>query len=128
MTPETEIFLRAAQQSLSDGQTILAVNVANQAARLAYHAQFHAAQALIFERRNKVVKTHKGVATEFHRLAQVEPALPAGLAGQLSNDFRYKRIADYETGDDAFVAPDEARDAIARAEVFVAAVRRVLET
>jgi uncharacterized protein (UPF0332 family) len=105
MTPETAIFLKAANQSLSDARTVLSVNVANQAARLAYHAQFHAAQALIFERMNKVLKTHKGVASEFHRLAQAESELPAGLAGQLSKAFRYKN---------------------ATAELFVAAVRRVL--
>jgi uncharacterized protein (UPF0332 family) len=75
---------------------------------------------------NKVVKTHEGVATEFHRLALAENELPTGLAGQLSKAFRYKKAAGYETGDDAFVAPDEARDAIATAERFVSAVRRVL--
>jgi uncharacterized protein (UPF0332 family) len=74
MKPQTQAFLAAADEALSDGNTILKVNVPRQAARLAYYAQFHAAQALIFERTDKVAKTHKGVDREFHKIAKDEPA------------------------------------------------------
>ena len=50
MKPETAAFLVAADEALSDARTILSVKIWRQVARLAYYAQFHAAQALIFER------------------------------------------------------------------------------
>ena len=40
------------------------------AARTAYLAAFHAAQALIFDRTSRVLKTHNGVHTEFARLVR----------------------------------------------------------
>ena len=60
MTPETSDFLVAAERALSNARNILAIDIPDQAARLAYYAQFHAAQALIFERTAKISKTHKG--------------------------------------------------------------------
>ena len=57
----------------------------------------------------------------------MEAGMSSGLAGELSRAYRYKEIADYETGADAVVAPGEASAAIATAERFVAAVRHALE-
>ena len=87
MKPETSVFLEAADQALSDARGIFAVNIWRQAARLAYQAQFQAAQALIFERPDKVVKTHKGVRTEFHRLIKIDPLFPPGFASQLTTAY-----------------------------------------
>lgn len=42
-------------------------------------AGFHAAQAFIFERTGKSVKTHKGVQTELHRLTRADPGFAAVL-------------------------------------------------
>ena len=63
---------------------------------------------------------------QFHRLARDEAAMPAGFAIQLSKAYRYKEIADYETGVDAVIEPARARAAIATAEHFVALVRASL--
>ena len=42
MTPETSDFLVAAERALSNARNILAIDIPDQAARLAYYAQFHA--------------------------------------------------------------------------------------
>ena len=59
----------------------LSINIHRQAARLAYYAQFHAAQALIFERTGKISKTHKGVGSQFHTFAQSELAIEYRCTG-----------------------------------------------
>jgi uncharacterized protein (UPF0332 family) len=56
MKAETAAYLANAAEALKDAQAILAICIPRQAARLAYYAQFHAAQALIFERTDKVAK------------------------------------------------------------------------
>ena len=126
MKIETSNFLSAADEALSDARGNLSINISRQAARLAYYAQFHAAQALIFERTCKIAKTHKGVDTQFHKLAKTEPALPADLPGQLSAAYYFKEVADYDTGISPPITPAHARDAIATAERFVEAIRQVL--
>jgi uncharacterized protein (UPF0332 family) len=125
MTPETSVFLAAADRAVANAHSILAINITDQAARLAYYAQFYAAQAVIFERTAKNAKTHKGVDSQFHRLAKAEPSL-TGLAGQLSAAYRFKEAADYEADAAASITQADARDAIATAESFVAVVRQVL--
>ena len=81
---------------------------------------------MIFERTGKVAKTHKGVDIQFHKLVKAEPGLAPDLAGELSSAYRYKQIADYDTGPAQPITQTEACDAIASAEKFVAAIRRVL--
>ena len=125
MKPQTADYLDSADQTLLDARRILGIDIPRQAARLAYYAQFHAAQALIFERTNKIAKTHKGVDRQFHKLAKAEPTLPSELAGQLSAAYYYKDVADYDTGTAAPITPTEARG-IATAERLVAAVRHSL--
>ncbi len=72
MTPQSTRFLEKAQKLLTEGDTMLGVALYDAAGRTAYLAGFHAAQALIFERLGKVVKTHQGVQTEFLRLTKDE--------------------------------------------------------
>lgn len=115
MKAQTAAYLAAADQAVSNARRILAIDIPSQAARLAYYGQFHAAQALIFERTGKVAKTHKGVDTQFHQLTKTEQALTPGLAGELSTAYRFKEIADYDVGTAAPITPAEAQDAIATA-------------
>ena len=126
MKPQTASYLAAADKALVEPSGVLAINFSEQAARLAYYAEFHAAQALIFERTTKVAKTHKGVRKLFYSLAQSESGMDTQLAGHLDNDYQFKQIADYETGSGAVVSREEASAAIARAEHFVANVKQVL--
>jgi uncharacterized protein (UPF0332 family) len=126
MKPETLDFLAAADLALSKAHRILSIDISDEAARHAYYAQFHAAQALIFERVAKISKTHKGVNGEFHKLAKIEVGLPLNLGAQLSKAYRYKEVADYGIGIASPISTMHARDAVSVAECFVASIRRVL--
>ncbi len=126
MKPETANFLAASDEALSDARRILSIAIPRQAARLAYYAQFHAAQALIFERMGKISKTHKGVNKEFHRLAKAETTFPPSLATELTKAYSYKDHADYDIDFDEPITVALAGDAIGTAERFVASVRHAL--
>ncbi|MFL6463058.1 MAG: HEPN domain-containing protein [Bryobacteraceae bacterium] len=73
MTPEADCILQKAEKHLERGYVMLGVGLNDDAGRAAYLAAFHAAQAVIFERTGKVVKTHRGVQSEFLRLTKDDP-------------------------------------------------------
>lgn len=56
MTPEAQRYLETAGRCLDYACVNLSVGLGNDAARNALLAAFHAAQAIIFERRGKVAK------------------------------------------------------------------------
>jgi uncharacterized protein (UPF0332 family) len=70
MKAEAADYLTKARATLADARRIAAVLLPHVAAREAYLAVFHAAQAYIFERTGKVAKTHRGVRSEFTRLSR----------------------------------------------------------
>jgi len=74
LTPEASHFLRKARQCLANAKAILTVSIPDVAAREAYLAGHHVAEAFIFERTGKTVKTHKGVRSEFARLTRADAA------------------------------------------------------
>ncbi len=61
MTPEAKNYLIKARDDLNDARKIVAIGLTTVAARTAYYAAFHAAEAFIIESTGKVVKTHSGV-------------------------------------------------------------------
>jgi uncharacterized protein (UPF0332 family) len=126
MKPQTQAFLMAAEVALLDAEVILNAKVPRQAARLAYYAQFHAAQALIFERAEKIAKTHKGVDREFHKIAKWEVTFAPGFAALLTKAYNYKDHADYNRDLSEPITPAVASDAIVTATQFVACVRQAL--
>jgi len=60
MTPQAARSPDKAQQLLGEAETMLRVRLNEAAGRTAYLAAYHAAQAPIFERAGKVLKTHAG--------------------------------------------------------------------
>jgi uncharacterized protein (UPF0332 family) len=127
MKPQSAAYLASAAEALADAKQILAIHIPRQAARLAYYAQFHGAQALIFERTGKIAKTHKGVQTLFHRLIKQEAAIDSGLAGDLSASYHFKEAADYETGAAGAISSGDAAEAIRTANRFLAIIKGILE-
>ena len=119
MTPTAADYLEKARNDLDESRKIAGIGLAAVAARSAYFAAFHAAEALIFERNGKIAKTHAGVRAEFARLtkeaAQEARALPTFLA----RAYTYKGISDYGVGGDAVVTLVEAKEAIENATRFV---------
>jgi hypothetical protein len=75
LRPETADYLDKARTCLADAQRIAALPLPRFAAREAYYAAFHAAEAYIFEHTGKAATTHRGVHSEFARLARREPRI-----------------------------------------------------
>ncbi len=105
---------------------MLGIGLADAAGRTAYLAGFHAAQALIFERTGRAVKTHRGAQAEFLRLTHGDPRLDPSLRVFLSQGYNLKAIADYETGPGAEVPPERAEAAVETGGHFVARVADLL--
>jgi uncharacterized protein (UPF0332 family) len=79
MKPEAWDYLATARQDLSEARQIIAIALAKVAARSAYYAAFHAAEAFIFEKTGRIAKTHRGVRTEFARLTKDDPRIAKTL-------------------------------------------------
>ncbi len=127
MKPETAQYLDKARQALKEARATAGIELGEAAARAAYLAVFHAAQAMIFERDAKVPKTHRGVHAQFSRLARNEPTLGTELSRFLSRAYDFKAVADYEIGPDATVPLAEAISATDAAENFVGRIADLLE-
>jgi len=82
-------------------------------------ASFHIAQAYIFERTDRISKTHKGVQIEFFRLTKQDNRVDQTLRLFLSHSYEFKSSADYLTGPDAFTPAPDAIGAVAMANRFV---------
>ncbi len=119
MTPEAEDYLDKAREDLSDARKIAGIPLAKVAARSAYYAAFHAAEAFIIERTGKVAKTHSGVRAEFARLLKGTPGGERALLTFLAQAYKYKEIGDYGVGHGAVVTDEEAKDAITAAARFI---------
>ena len=126
MTPEAKNYLDKAREHLEEARKIAGIGLARAAARSAYYAAFHAAQAFIVERTGKIAKTHSGVRSEFARLAKDTPGIGKGFAAFLAQAYLYKEIGDYGVGHGVNVTMAEADDAIATAERFIGCVTTVL--
>jgi uncharacterized protein (UPF0332 family) len=120
VTPEAREHLDKAREALIKAQGLLDVmRYSDEAARAAYLAAFHAAQALISERTGRIAKSHSGVRSTLARLVKDDRQTDRALVRFLGRAYRFKEIADYGTGPEAVVTVSEAQDAIASAGQFV---------
>jgi uncharacterized protein (UPF0332 family) len=126
LTPEAARFLDKARRLLAEAEAMLGIGLVDAAGRTAYLAGFHAAQALIFERTGRAVKTHRGAQAEFLRLTHDDPRLDPGLRVFLPQSHSLKAIADYETGPGAEVPPERAEAVVKTGRHFVARVADLL--
>ena len=127
MKAETADYLAKARATLSDAEKIAAVPVPHVAAREAYYAAYHAAEAYIFEQTGKVAITHRGVRGEFGRLARREPRIGRELTRFLATAYQLKATADYGIGPAvAPISADQATAAIAIARRFIDTVTQLL--
>ncbi|MGO9007984.1 MAG: HEPN domain-containing protein [Beijerinckiaceae bacterium] len=109
MKPEAEDYLDKAHDDLDDARKIAGISLAKVAARSAYYAAFHAAEAFIIEHTGKVAKTHSGVRTEFARLLKDTPSVEKQLLKFLGQAYKYKEISDYAVGHGAVVTDEAAK-------------------
>jgi uncharacterized protein (UPF0332 family) len=104
--PETAQFVEFARDMLRRASQMSSIQLNDDAGRAAYLACFHVAQAIIFERESRVLKTHRGVQTEFNRIMKSDPRADRELVGFLARAYKFKTVADY-----GFDAPAHATDA-----------------
>jgi uncharacterized protein (UPF0332 family) len=119
---QSDAFLEKAHDLLRRAPAPPAQGFADEAGRAAYLAGFHAAQALIFERDDRILKTHRGVQGELARLVKADPRFDSDLRTFLGRAYNLKAVADYETGPGSKVTAAQASEAIAGALRFVATV------
>jgi len=110
MKSEAADYLGKARQCLDEAKQIAAMMPLHHiVAREAYLAAYHAAEAYIFERTGKTAKTHRGLRSEFSRLARGEPRIDREYLTFLAQAYEYKSIADYGVGSTS--SPITAEDA-----------------
>jgi uncharacterized protein (UPF0332 family) len=114
LRPETAQYLETARDMLARGQRMCEVGLIEDAGRAAYLAAFHAAQALIFEREGRALKTHHGVQSEFAKLLKDDPSVQSDLRGFVSRSYGFKTIADYDPHTSVPPTPEDIRAAWTR--------------
>jgi uncharacterized protein (UPF0332 family) len=117
--------LNRARARLADARKILEVEIIDVAAREAYIAAFNAAQALIFERRGTVPRTHRGVHATFAEILHAEGLGDQGLAKILGRAYKYKTAADYIPTDK--ITREEALGIIEKTDALVVTVAGLIE-
>ena len=95
MTPESARLLDASRERLTDAIAILSMGIYYVAAREAYLAAYSAAEALLLDRTGRIAKTHRGLRSEFSRVAQAEPAIDSTLTRFLAEAYELKATAAY---------------------------------
>jgi uncharacterized protein (UPF0332 family) len=127
VTPEAADYLAKARDDITKARDWLhAVHRGDEAARVAYLAAFHAAQALIFERTGNVAKTHRGVRSAFARLTEDDTRFDRTLRQFLGRGYQRKEIADYGVGSQPPMSEAEAREMIETAVRFIDRVASML--
>jgi uncharacterized protein (UPF0332 family) len=119
-------YIEKARQSRVEARTVADVGLFEAAGRAAYLAVYHAAQAFILARTDKVAKTHSGVRSQFARVAKDDPKIERKLASFLAQAYKLKVVADYAVGSNIGVSASEAAEAIEGATNFIEAVERAL--
>jgi uncharacterized protein (UPF0332 family) len=128
MTPEAADYLGKARQCLDDARQIAAATPLHHiVAREAYLAAYHAAEAYLFERTGRAAKTHRGLRSEFSRLARSEPSIGREFLTFLAEGYEYKSIADYSIGSASPpITAEDGRSAIVTAARLIALIARLL--
>lgn len=119
MTPVARDYLAKAHEDVDEGSKTLAIGLDKIAARAAYFAAFHAAEALIHERLGKIVKTHAGVHAEFARCLRSLPDSGRPYLVFLSHAYRFKELSDYVIGERSVIVREDAEMALAEATALV---------
>ncbi len=124
MTPEAADYLAKAREYLSKAGSLLdVVHYSDEAARAAYLAGFHAAQALVFERTARVAKSHRGLRTT---VARLDPRIDRSFTRFLARAYKSKEITDYGIGPQAVVTTAQAREMLGLATRFVDRMTEIL--
>jgi uncharacterized protein (UPF0332 family) len=122
----TENFIAKARRCLGAAITNYDFPLPDVAAKEAYLAGYHSAEALIYELSGKAAKTHRGVRIRFADLARADPRIDPAFTEFLAQAFDFKIVADYGTDPEDFVTMDQAARMIETARRFVDCIEKVL--
>ncbi len=84
MSEPWRAYVEKARQSLVEARAVADIRLFEAAGRAAYLAAYHAAQAFILARTDKVAKTHSGVRSQFPRVAKDDPRIEPGQSGEVN--------------------------------------------
>lgn len=126
MTPEAADYVEKGREFLVKAEDILASGWADEAARAAYLAGFHAAQALIFVRTGKVTKSHSGLRTAFARLTKDDPKIDRRFTRFLARAYAFKELADYVVLPRSVITVEEAQEVLATAREMIERIAEAL--
>ena len=105
-------------------EKVASIPLPSVAAREAYTACLHAANAYVFERTGDVPRTHKGLHLRFRELCLRLGEIDIIHADFLQQAYRLKENNDY--GDRSAVTPESLPGIIASARALIAAVEAAL--
>lgn len=126
MIPEASRALATARRHLTDARAVAALGIAYIAGREAYLAAHHAAEAFLHHRTGRIAKTHRGLRTEFARLARAEPRIDPTFVRFLANAYEIKSVADYGAEPGADVSMEDAHVTIATAGRLIDCIAGVI--
>jgi len=115
--------LNLAQVNLDEAEKILGVNLPSVAARSAYYAAYHAAEAYIIAKTGKCSGGHDKARSQFGLLVKDDPRFDLAVKKFLGTAYKYKDIGDYGLLEKRIeITIPLAREAINSATRFVATV------
>jgi uncharacterized protein (UPF0332 family) len=100
--------LETARRHLTDARAVATLGITYIAGPEAYLTAYHATEAILHHRTGRIAKTHRGLGTEFARLARTEPRINAEFVRFLANAYEIKSVADYGAEPEANVSMEDA--------------------
>jgi len=118
MSDEADGFIEKARRSLEAARVLHEKGFHEDSLSRAYYAMFYAAEAALLTE-GVTASTHSGVHAMFGKHFIKTGMLPEELSAHLGQVFEARQSADYAAAEKA---PAETREALEKAEGFVAAV------
>jgi uncharacterized protein len=119
MDQEIQALLRKASRKLQAARSALSQGFPEEAASDAYYAMYHAAKALLLPRAPRV-KRHGDVRIKFRAVLVDTGKIDKRFDDYLDEGLKARHFADYGTDLEVTISLDEAKEALVRAEEFIA--------
>lgn len=120
-------YMRKAERALDEARLLLRDKKTEGACNRAYYAMHDAAHAALlaagFESPDAIIKTHHTLIGEFSKRFVLGGQIDAPHGRAFNKVQEVRLLADYSAEPPS---PDEAREAVEKAEAFVAAVRSLI--
>lgn len=116
-------YMRKAERALDEAVLLLQAEKTEGACNRAYYAMRAALLAAGFESPDSIIKTHHSLIAEFSKKFVRDGQIDASHGRAFNKVQQVRLLADYSA---ELPSADEAREAVEKAEAFVAAVRSLL--